>query len=30
VHVAQTEVAANLYGKLRETENVGTLIHSTC
>jgi hypothetical protein len=30
VHVAQTEVAADLYGKLRETENVGALIHSTC
>ncbi len=30
VHVAQTEEAANLYGKLRETEHVGALIHSTC
>jgi hypothetical protein len=30
VHVAQTEEAANLYGRLRETEKVGALIHSTC
>jgi hypothetical protein len=30
VHVVQTEEAADLYGKLRETENVGALIHSTC
>jgi hypothetical protein len=29
-HVAQTEEAANLYDKLRETEKVGALIHSTC
>ena len=29
-HIAQTEEAANLYGKLRETEKVGALIHSTC
>jgi hypothetical protein len=29
-HIAQTEVAADLYGKLRETERVGALIHSTC
>jgi hypothetical protein len=30
VHIAQTEEAADLYGKLRETERVGALIHSTC
>ena len=30
VHIAQTEEAAGLYGKLRETEKVGALIHSTC
>ena len=29
-HIAQTEEAANLYDKLRETERVGALIHSTC
>ena len=29
-HVAQTEEAANLYERLRETEKVGALIHSTC
>ena len=29
-HIAQTEEAANLYDKLRETEKVGALIHSTC
>ena len=29
-HIAQTEEAADLYGKLRETERVGALIHSTC
>ena len=29
-HIAQTEEAANIYGRLRETENVGALIHSTC
>jgi hypothetical protein len=30
VHIAQTEEAADLYDKLRETERVGALIHSTC
>ena len=29
-HVAQTEEAADLYDRLRETEKVGALIHSTC
>jgi len=29
-HIAQTEEAADLYGKLREFERVGALIHSTC
>ena len=29
-HIAQTEEAANLYDKLRDTEKVGALIHSTC
>jgi hypothetical protein len=29
-HIAQTEEAANLYDKLRTTEKVGALIHSTC
>jgi len=29
-HVAQTAEAADLYDKLRETEKVGALIHSTC
>jgi hypothetical protein len=29
-HIVQTEKAARLYGKLRETEQVGALIHSTC
>jgi hypothetical protein len=29
-HIAQTEEAANLYDRLRETERVGALIHSTC
>ena len=29
-HIAQTEEAANLYDRLRETEKVGALIHSTC
>lgn len=29
-HIAQTEEAANLYERLRETEKVGALIHSTC
>ncbi len=30
VHIAQTEEAADLYSKLRETERVGALMHSTC
>jgi hypothetical protein len=30
VHIAQTEEAADIYGKLRETERVGALMHSTC
>jgi hypothetical protein len=30
VHVEQTEEAVRLYNKLRETERVGALIHSTC
>jgi hypothetical protein len=30
VHIAQTDQAADLYDKLRETEKVGALIHSTC
>jgi hypothetical protein len=29
-HIAQTGEAADLYDKLRETEKVGALIHSTC
>ena len=29
-HVLQTEEAARLYEELRETEQVGALIHSTC
>ena len=29
-HIAQTGEAAEIYDKLRETENVGALIHSTC
>ena len=29
-HIAQTEEAANLYDRLRETERVGALFHSTC
>jgi hypothetical protein len=29
-HIAQTEEAANLYERLRETERVGALFHSTC
>jgi hypothetical protein len=29
-HIAQTEEAARLYSKLRKTEKVGALIHSTC
>jgi hypothetical protein len=29
-HIAQTEEAAKLYDRLRETERVGALIHSTC
>jgi hypothetical protein len=29
-HTAQTGEAADLYDKLRETEKVGALIHSTC
>jgi hypothetical protein len=28
--VEQTEEAVRLYNKLRETERVGALIHSTC
>lgn len=30
VHVLQTKAAVRLYNKLRETEPVGGLIHSTC
>lgn len=30
VHVYQTEEAVRLYNKLRETERVGGLFHSTC
>ena len=30
VHIAQTEEAAKLYDRLRESERVGALIHSTC
>ena len=29
-HIAQTEEAAETYDKLRDTEKVGALIHSTC
>lgn len=29
-HVEQTEDAVNLYNRLRESEKVGALIHSTC
>jgi hypothetical protein len=29
-HIAQTDEAANLYDRLRETERVGALFHSTC
>ncbi len=30
VHILQTELAAKLYNKLRETSPVGGLFHSTC
>ena len=30
VHILQTELAVKLYNKLRETESVGGLFHSTC
>lgn len=30
VHVQQTKEAVELYNKLRETEAVGALFHSTC
>ena len=30
VHVEQSEQAVRLYNKLRETQRVGALIHSTC
>jgi hypothetical protein len=29
-HIAKTEKAADIYDKLRDTEKVGALIHSTC
>jgi hypothetical protein len=29
-HVAKTEEAAEIYDKLRTTEKVGALFHSTC
>jgi hypothetical protein len=29
-HIAQTGEAAEIYARLRETEKVGALIHSTC
>jgi hypothetical protein len=29
-HIAQTEEAAEIYERLRETERVGALFHSTC
>ena len=29
-HIVQTEEVADLYDKLRQTEKVGALIHSTC
>ena len=30
VHIAQTEEAVKLYDRLRESERVGALMHSTC
>ncbi len=30
VHILQTELAAKLYNKFRETDSVGGLFHSTC